>query len=230
MDETIKLKARGLIREELKEGAVRSCQEETMTSKEELIDYMGTKPSNPDQGRLCDLLIRCASAGYINGFRQEAMEPRKINRAKSIEIVDEKTIRFSIERHGGTALGSKYATIQEWTINVAEGTAECSEVGRRRIEPLEPSITKVQLAELAQNLFDRVEGNDHKDPRIRWLEDGRITIRIGRCIPSEGVAKLTVEGRRRRFKESLRAEAQLRGWKTLPRQDWFSNWPTFLME
>lgn len=51
--------------------------------------------------------------------------------------------------------------------------------------------------EVARLISERQE-----DPRVKWHEDGRVRVHVGKIIP-DNAAQQTVAGRRKRFWESL---------------------------
>ena len=87
---------------------------------------------------------------------------------------------MTIERHGGAAMGSVYAELQYWVVNVATGYAELRDTGKRligqRARPL-----KVQP--LIEEVIELVRSQTH-DPRLKWKTADRVQIIIGKITPA----------------------------------------------
>jgi len=49
-------------------------------------------------------------------------------------------------------------------------------------------------------------GNRRADPRLKWFNDGRVKVLVGKIIPQGRSAKLTLQGRRKRFGRVLAEE------------------------
>ena len=75
------------------------------------------------------------------------------------EVVWEPPIlSFTIERHGGTVLGSSRAKLQEWMLDMASMTARCAQARFRQVETRQPRLNVVPLAEeVANAIFQRRE-------------------------------------------------------------------------
>jgi hypothetical protein len=109
-------------------------------------------------------------------------------------------LTFDAERHGAVVKGSKLAEIQRWTVNIADQTADHATVKKKLIIPREPEICDV------------LEGRARAPHWMRWYGADEFRILIGEIIPSYGVAKQTVAGRRRRFQEALMPDLAARSW------------------
>jgi hypothetical protein len=143
----------------------------------------------------------------LDGSDAEAMEARKLGRVEDLEW-HAPALTFRMERHGAIlAGGSTYADVQQWTIDLARGVAECEPVGRRQVRKPDARLDVRPLADdVARHM---VSGLDH--PAIQWLPDRRrVRVLTGRVVPPKGF-KQTVEGRRQRFNRALR-EALPDGW------------------
>src|SRR5262245_11833290 len=51
-----------------------------------------------------------------------------------------------------------------------------------------------------------------EDGRLRWYEDGRVRVLIGKVLPKGSAAKPTLAGRRKWFREALRQRLAAEGW------------------
>lgn len=117
-------------------------------------------------------------------------------------------LTFLIERHGAAVMGSSRDELQRWTINVANGTATCKQVGYRQDGPRQASLNVEPLAEEVAAQI----ASGHPDERLRRHEDGRVRVLIGKIIPARSAVKETVAGRRRRFRVMLANRLVPQGW------------------
>ena len=116
-------------------------------------------------------------------------------------------LRFTIERHGGTVLGSTRAELQGWRVDVTAGEASWTPAGHRQMRPRAPSLDVRPLADEIADLIIRRAN----DKRLKWREDGSVAVQIGQMIPDGGPLQ-TVAGRRKRFREALEAVLLEVGW------------------
>lgn len=123
-------------------------------------------------------------------------------------------LTFTIERHGGTVLGSVYAATQYWTVDIANGTAslepgESRLVGARerplRIEPLTEEVVKLV-----------VSGKD--DPRLKWHSASKVRVLISKILPKGPTAQKTLIGRRRRLARAIEESLSIHGWERVSTQ------------
>jgi hypothetical protein len=143
----------------------------------------------------------------LDGHGQTSMASWKIGRIESPKW-QPPVLTFTIERHGGTVLGSSRAEIQTWTVDLDARTVECQTTGHRQLRPMN---ARLDVRPLAAEIAEVVVAGE-TDPRIRWA-DGAASPILGRIIPDElGVPKQTIVGRRRRLKGALADELSRRGW------------------
>ena len=77
-----------------------------------------------NQGTVEGLLAGCWDSLLLSD--RGGMRPEKISSRLEKVNWDPPYLTFDIERHGGTVLGSQYAEIQSWKINVQEATGSQS--------------------------------------------------------------------------------------------------------
>jgi hypothetical protein len=123
-------------------------------------------------------------------------------------------LKFQIERHGGTVMGSTRAELQTWCIDIEGGNVECVTTGRRQLYRLSKSFKEKDAAELAKEIAEKIF-NKKKDSRLKWSGLNRVQVIIGEAVPSGG-GKQTEAARRRRFAPYLRREMEKLGWRELP--------------
>ena len=107
-------------------------------------------------------------------------------------------LSFRIERHGGIVLGSTRAEVQHWELDVEKQVASLVGTGRRQFYPMQAGLDVKPLAEKVAHLITQRE----EDCVLKWYEDGRVRVHVGKLIPDDA-AKQTVTGRRKRFWKSL---------------------------
>ncbi len=122
-------------------------------------------------------------------------------------------LSFTIERHGGAVMGSVYAELQHWVVDVSKGSAWVQSGGRRLIGRRAKPLKVVPLVEEVVELV----GARANDARLKWQTPDRVRIMIGQIIPSESAVAQTLQGRRRRFSNELEKQMRAMGWEKVPR-------------
>ena len=152
------------------------------------------------------LLIACW--GELAGGSAEGMRADKLYNRMEAASWEPPRLTFTIERHGGTALGSTRAELQQWTVDLNEETATVTTGGHRQLYPSQRKLVRPLVDEVAALISQR-----QTDPRLKWYSDGHVLVYIGRVLPEIGSPKQTREGRRRRFRRSLDSILLANGWK-----------------
>ena len=88
-------------------------------------------------------------------------------------------LTFTIERHGGTVLGSTRAEMQHWTVDFDSRTATLE---RTSIRQLSPTASRVDIAPIAAEIAESIIGG-LIDDRLRWLGDGRVRVEMSKIFP-----------------------------------------------
>jgi hypothetical protein len=122
-------------------------------------------------------------------------------------------LRFTNERHGGTVFGSTRAELQHWTVDLDSRTAMFGRTVQRQVSR---TASRVDIAPIAAEIADLIVGGV-SDERLRWLDDGRVRIEMGRIFPEQSGVKQTVQGRRSRLREALIESLGRMGWRHLGR-------------
>ena len=134
------------------------------------------------------------------------MMPYKIlNRTEDLEW-DPPSLRFRIERHGGASLGSVYAEMQGWDVNIETGVANGWEARKRLIKKKQPPF---RTGPLAAELADLVL-KGKSDHRLQRSSKGRYRL-TGAALPR--ASKQTTEGRRTRLVGDLAKILEPMGWR-----------------
>ena len=128
-----------------------------------------------------------------------SMEAFKLDRLEAPRW-DGSVLTFSVERHGGTVLGSTRAEVQHWEIDPGAASARLTGRTHRQLYAMAPRLDVRPLAtEVAALILAGAE-----DDRLKWSADRSVaTVRIGKVIPAESAARQTVTGRHRRFRAAL---------------------------
>ena len=120
-------------------------------------------------------------------------------------------LQFTIERHGGTVLGSSRADRHRWTLDLTAMTATYEQSGYRQLRPMSP---RMNVREIAEELAQLMRCH-RDDERLKWSEDGSVRVLIDLVIPARGVPRQTVTGRRKRFRRELSELVQQAGGEIL---------------
>src|SRR5258708_10962257 len=98
-------------------------------------------------------------------------------------------LEFTIERHGGTVIGSTRAELQTWIVNANDGSASLSEGGHRQ---LRPAARKLNVRPIAAGMATIVQ-QLREDSRLKWGGENRVSICMAAVIPATN--KETTTGR-----------------------------------
>jgi hypothetical protein len=118
-------------------------------------------------------------------------------------------LSFTVERHGGTVQGSSRASLQQWRLDLDKKTAWCEERRFRQVRGRQPRLDVQALAEEVANAIRQRRG----DGRLRWYEDGRVRVLIGKVLPKGSAVKRTLAERRKRFRQALRDRLAENRWE-----------------
>lgn len=115
-------------------------------------------------------------------------------------------LSFTLERHGGTVLGSSRASLHRWEVDTEEPLAR---IAKTSVRQLSPKTHVMDIEKIANEIATLILNGTGDDPRVTWLEDRqRVQVNIGEVIPQTNPQ--TTQGRRKRFRailESLMSEA-----------------------
>ena len=176
--------------------------------KDALLRYVSKTPPGPipDAANLERLLA--ASWHEFSGDDGGMTGDKLLGRMEAV-VWQTPILSFTIERHGGTVMGSSKATLQEWALDLENMTARCAEEGFRQVYAREPRLNVRPLAEeVASAILLRRE-----DERLKWHQDGWVRILIGKVLPDASAVTQTLAGRRKRFRQALRERLAVEGWR-----------------
>lgn len=141
----------------------------------------------------------------------EGMTGEKLLGRMEEVIWDPPILSFTIERHGGTVLGSSRAELHKWEFNISSRKATCKKGRYRQIKRQQPPF-KVEglVKEISELIINRKE-----DPRLKWYDDVRVRVKISKIIPDSSTPQQTVSGRRKRFRNALDEILKNNGWSKI---------------
>jgi hypothetical protein len=99
--------------------------------------------------------------------------------------------------------------LQEWKLDLDKKTAWCDERRFRQVHAPQPRLDVRALAEEVANLILRHQ----EDDRLRWYEDGRVRVLVGKVLPDGSAATQTLAERRKLFRQALRERLAAEGWQ-----------------
>jgi hypothetical protein len=176
----------------------------------ELRTYLESLPRGAVQvsDELVDLLGNCWE--QFEGHDAERMDDSKLERMEEVQW-DAPVMSFTIERHGGTVMGSSRADLHRWVVNLDEMTACCIDDGYRQIIPRQPPLKIEPIVDgLVQQILSHQEGDG-----IRWNKDGSVRVVLSKVLPDSSGYKRTLEGRRKRLAKALVERLAANGWSLI---------------
>ena len=194
----------------------------------ELKDIVSKLPHGPIPlgmwAQILELVETCWDK--FKGSGQTKMKVWKIRRDAGPEDLtwDPPNLCFSIDRHGGTVMGSKRAERQTWMLNLQTLTAIPNETGYRQLQPNSPRLDITPIAQAVCEAVKRgpASSSDLVDRAIvEWRGNDEIRVKHGKLIPNVGPNQ-TISGRRKRFREKLRIEMKAIGWDLVSVRQWIT--------
>lgn len=117
-------------------------------------------------------------------------------RIENLHVDDNGCVNFSIERHGRTTMGSPYADVDDWVVDLAAKTAWIAGTTPRLIGKRSQPI---DVAAVVTTILDALKNEDATI--VDRTKDGRLRIKIKAVIPDGG--KETTQGRKKRIRKAL---------------------------
>ena len=117
-------------------------------------------------------------------------------RIENLHVDDNGCINFSIERHGRTTMGSPYADVHHWVVDLAARTACVAGTTPRLIGKRSQPI---DVKAVVTTILDALKNEDATI--VDRTKDGRLRIKIKAVIPDGG--KETTQGRKKRILKAL---------------------------
>ena len=117
-------------------------------------------------------------------------------RIENLHVDDNGCINFSIERHGRTTMGSPYADVHHWVVDLTAKTACITGTTPRLIGKRSQPINATAVV---ATILDALKNEDATI--VDRTKDGRRRIKIQAVIPDGG--KETTQGRKKRIRKAL---------------------------
>lgn len=155
----------------------------------------------------------------IPGARDEQTRGYKLLGRLEEPIWEPPLLRFSLERHGGTAMGSTRADIHDWVVDISTGEAY---IERRRKRQVRAKAAPVSVKEIATDLA-KIILQDSRDDRLQYLNDGVVRIKMNDILPHGTDFKITVRGRRKRLCRYVLEILSPHGWHQTGRHTFNKN-------
>ena len=151
--------------------------------------------SNDDCLRTLAELSQCWES--IPGGDVKSTTAEKLRRAEEV-CWTPPILSFTLERHGGTVLGSSRASLHYWEVDTERPEARIVNTSVRQLSPKAQVMDiDAKANEIATLILNGVD-----DRRVTWLEDlQRVQVNIGEVIPETNPQ--TTQGRRKRFRVIL---------------------------
>lgn len=137
----------------------------------------------------------------LSGSSEEAMAQYKLHGRMEKISWNSPILSFSIERHGGLAMGSTRAEFHYWEVNLKECTASIVRKSHRQIDKM---ARRVYVAPIVDEIVTALSSYS-TDQRIEWKENGEAHVLTSkRLFPESSGYLRTVMGRRKRFHNKLK--------------------------
>jgi hypothetical protein len=182
--------------------------EKGTTMTDNLQQHLATTPPGPinDTETLARLLAD--AWGEFHGDDGGIIPAKHFRRIENVTW-NPPLLSFTIERHGGTVLGSTRATLQEWAVDVDKKTVTCVEARRRQLGPM---AARLDISPIAEEIVAQVV-NGQQDHRLKWYADDRVRILVSHVLPNGSAVKQTLAARRRRLRAEVRRRLADYGWQ-----------------
>ena len=179
-----------------------------ITMMNKLRAHLAGLPSGPVADKKAIVPLLAAAWEIFDGSAVESMASYKVRRLEE-PVWNPPVLSFTIERHGGTVMGSSRAELQRWAVNLDTFAATCGTAGHRQLRPTQP---RLNVEPKAEDLV-RLILTGQPDDRLKWREPSRrVQVLIGKIIPRGSAAKQTLEGRRRRLAGAIATRLEAAGW------------------
>lgn len=154
--------------------------------------------------------LLAADWNELGGDEEGGMEGYKLLNRMENAFWKPPLLSFTIERYGGTVMGSARAELQHWEVDVEKGIATLERTGHRQLTPMAPKLSiKSIAAEISKAIIDGKE-----DERVRWQDDV-VVVSAPDIFPAGSGYKRTIESRRQRLCEHIAKMLKDHGWQKI---------------
>jgi hypothetical protein len=125
-------------------------------------------------------------------------------------------LSFTVERHGGTVLGSSRAELQHWEVNLPHKTAIIVKHGHRQLKPM---AKRIYIKLLVDRILEAIRTGSETE--LVWKHaDGTVAVKTTTIFPTGSAFRMTLEGRRKRLREAVASVRLKEGWQRLGPDIW----------
>ena len=189
----------------------------TTPDRKALETFLQALPPGPIEDRATLIQRLTAVWDQLSGSSDQQTTTNKLYRLEEPVWEPPQTLRFRLERHGGTVLGSTRADVHVWAVDIATGTAR---IEKRTYRQLIPRDKPLKVKPLADAVAKAILFNlDH--PAVQRRPNQTVKIDIGLLIPSTNQA--TTAGRRKRFRKALAEQLAEYRWTEYQANYWHLN-------
>jgi hypothetical protein len=114
-------------------------------------------------------------------------------------------LSFTIERHGGTVMGSSRTEVQGWWVDAQAKTVYCEKVSHRQVRPMQ---RRIYIKPLVESILPAMRSGSENE-LVDKHDDGTL------IFPKGSAVRMTLEGRRKRLREAVADVLLKEGWKRL---------------
>jgi hypothetical protein len=183
-----------------------------MKSLKDLVELLKSLPGgiieNSDKNEVVRFLFDCWD--NLSGSNDTSMNIMKLHRCENLKYTHPNILEFEIERHGGTVMGSVYADVYCWRVDLLKQEAICDPYPKRKLVGIRDKPLKVEP--IAQKIFNQIISGDKKSNLLEWKSENKVRVLIGEIIPATN--NQTTAARRKRFRKKLEELLLDKGWST----------------
>lgn len=153
----------------------------------------------------------CDCWDQLDGSNDTSMNAYKLDRATAFKFFPPHKITFEIERHGAVMMGSIYAEIQGWIVELENKKAYPGGVSRKKA--ICERDANMDVCKLAEGIANDIINRNLSSQYLQWKTNNKVhVIKICDIIPH--TKKQTTQNRRKKFRDKLEELISKHGWKT----------------
>ena len=181
----------------------------TKSASESLKLFLGAQRRGPlsSSSELIGLVASAWRSFYGSNATSMCASKIEVNRVTNFEW-DPPILSFEIVRHGSAVLGGKYGDVYRWQLDIERNIATFGLMGKKRVEPLAPSL---DVKPLVTKIVSAVRNNE-RITGVDLKQDGTVVVSAEHFVPSVGVVKETLQKQRKRFRAELHDQMSKIGW------------------
>ena len=145
----------------------------------------------------------------LEGSGDTSMSIMKLHRIENLAYKSPNKIEFDIERHGGTVMGSVYAEVYHWTIDLDQGAAAYHDYPKKRV--VRTKDTPLKVDPIAEKVVQEILEQNEDSENLEWKSNEKVRVLISAIIPETN--KQTTTARRKRFRNCVEELLLPNGWQ-----------------